>query len=73
MKKALANALKQEKELKKPIAKEAVKSEPKKQAKVMKVKKVENKKDKLYTNEEIIQAASKKVADEEKNESQKEA
>ena len=34
----------------------------------MKVKKVENKKDKLYTNEEIIQAASKKVADEEKNE-----
>jgi hypothetical protein len=39
----------------------------------MKIKKDENKKIKLYSNEEIIHAASKKVADEERNENQKEA
>ena len=53
----------------KPKAKVAVKSEPKisKSKKVMKLQKVksENKKDKLYTNEEIIKEAAKKVANEE--------
>ena len=64
----------------KPKAKEAVKSvEPKKpQGKMMKLKKVETKKAKkfevkqLYSNEDIIEAASKKVADEERAENLKE-
>ena len=64
----------------KPKAKEAVKSieQKKPQGKMMKLKKVETKKEKkfevkqLYSNEDIIQAASKKVADEERAENQKE-
>ena len=64
----------------KPKAKEAVKSieQKKPRGKMMKLKKVDTNKEKkfevkqLYSNEDIIQAASKKVADEERAENQKE-